>query len=180
MHRVWLLLALLAGTGLVLPLAPPVAAQDATPAVEDFAPEGITYEPVAFARGLALPGTNDLSLDRITFEPEAGFTIDAGDPQYALVVVERGEFTIRLEGPLQVTRGSALETAMEEMLTGGEFAPATAEIAAGQEVTLRAGDAALFPPNAGGEVGNTGQDAAVVLVAFVGPPAAMTAGTPTP
>ena len=39
------------------------------------------------------------------------------------------------------------------------------EIAAGQEVTVRAGDTALFPPQGGGELRNDGQEITVVLAA---------------
>ena len=164
--------------------AQPIAvAQEATPTGEEFAPEGITFEPVAFATGLALPSTGELFVSRIGFEPGTGFPIDEGDPSYALAVIESGELTIRQDGPLVVTRAGTLETAVGEAEVGGPFAPTTEEIAAGEEVTVRAGDAVLFPPNVGGEIRNDGQERTVVLVFFVGPPpveGTPTAGTPTP
>jgi quercetin dioxygenase-like cupin family protein len=160
--------------------AQPVAlAQEATPAGEEM--EGITFEPVALASGLALPATNELSISRIGFEPGTGFPIEEGDPTYALAVVESGELTIIQDGPLVVTRAGALETAMaEEMETGGAFAPVTEEIAAGQEVTVGVGDTVLFPPNAAGEIRNDGQERTLVLVAFVGPPVMTGEATPAP
>ena len=120
---------LLFGT-VALHTQPVAIAQEATPAVEGFAPEGIPFEPVAFATGVALPATGKLSVSRVSFEPRAGFSMT---------------------------------------------------IAAGQEVTLQAGDTLLFPPDTGGEIGNNGQERAVVLVVFVGPPEDMTGeATPAP
>jgi quercetin dioxygenase-like cupin family protein len=157
-------------------------AQDATPAVEGFAPEGIAFEVLGYADGLALPATGELSVSRVTFAPGAGFPIEEGDPTYTLAVVERGELTVRLDGPLIVTRAGALAAALAAEGTEGAAAtPAAEPVADGQAVTLAAGDAVLFPPNAGGEVGNAGQEDAVVLVVFVGPPPAdgtPQAGTP--
>lgn len=157
----------------------PVAfAQEATPAAEGFIEEGITFEPLAFATALALPSTGELSISRVSFDPGAGFPIEEGDPSYALAVIESGELTIRQDGPLVVTRAGALGAAVGEAEAGGAFAPTTEEIATGQEVTVQAGDAVLFPPNAAGEIRNDGQERTVVLVAFVGPP--VPEGTPTP
>ena len=160
---------------------PPAVAQEATPAAEEFMEEGITFEALAFATALALPTTGELSITRVSFEPGAGFPIEEGDPSYALGVIESGELTIVQDGPLMVTRAGALDTAMGEAEQGGAFAPETEEIAAGQEVTVEAGDAVLFPPNASGEIRNDGDEPTVVLVVFVGPPVPMgeAAGTPT-
>jgi hypothetical protein len=181
MHRFGVPLSLsvvmLFGT-LALPAQPVAIAQEATPAAADPMQEGITFEPVAFAPGIALPPMGDLSVVRVGFEPGTGFDIDPGDPSYALGVIESGELTVRLEGALTVMRAGALEAAMGE--EGEAPAPATEEIAAGQEVTLGVGDTVLFPPNVGGgEVRNDGQERTVALVVFVGPPAEM-AGEATP
>ena len=167
----------------LLGVQPRVFAQEATPAAEEFAPEGISFEPLAFAPGLALPATSDLSLIRVGFDPGAGFPSEEGDPTYALVVVESGELTVRLEGTLVVTRAGAFEAAMAEAETGGAFAPATEQIPAGQEVTLQPGDTVLFPPLVAGEIRNAGQERTVVIAVLVAPPfaeATPTAGTPTP
>ena len=82
-----------------------------------------------------------------------------------------------------VMRAGALAAAISEEMAGGTSGPASEEIAAGQEVTLGAGDSVLFPPNVSAEIRNDSQVRTVVLVAFVGPPApeaTPTAGTPTP
>ncbi len=169
--------------GLVLQMPPMASAQEATPGAEEWMPEGITFEPLAFATALALPSTGELVMVRVTFEPGTGFPIEEDDPAYALAVIESGELTIRQDGPLVVTRAGAFDAVMAEGEEGEAFTPATEEIAAGQEVTVQAGDAVLFPPNVSGEVRNDGQERAVVLVAFVGPPlpeGPPAAGPPTP
>ena len=176
-----LIVVVLLGTMAVV-AQPAAVAQEASPAAGTFTEEGITFEPLAFASALALPSTGELTISRISFEPGAGFPIEEGDPSYALGFVESGELTIVQDGPLVVTRAGALGEAVAAGEEGGSFAPATEEIAAGQEVTLGAGDAALFPPNASGEVRNDGDEPAVVLVVFVGPPpieGTPVAGTPT-
>jgi hypothetical protein len=183
MHRFRILLSMV--TVMLVGIAafgvPPVAiAQEPTPAAEDPMQEGITFEPVAFAPGIALPPMGDLSVVRVGFEPGTGFDIDPGDPSYSLGVIESGELTVRLESALTVTRAGALEAAMGE--EGEASAPATEEIAAGQEVTLGVGDTVLFPPNVGGgEIRNDGQERTVALVVFVGPPPEMMGeATPAP
>jgi quercetin dioxygenase-like cupin family protein len=164
--------------------APPVAiAQEATPAAGEFTEEGITFEPLAFATELALPATGELSISRVSFDPGRGFPVDAGDPSYGLAVIESGELTVRQDAPFMVMRAGALAAAISEEMAGGTSGPASEEIAAGQEVTLGAGDSVLFPPNVSAEIRNDSQVRTVVLVAFVGPPApeaTPTAGTPTP
>jgi quercetin dioxygenase-like cupin family protein len=185
MRRVGALLSLvvvLLGS-LAFAAQPLAVAQEATPAAEEFMPEGISFEALAFATALALPSTGELAISRVSFDPGTGFPIEEGDPSYALAVIESGELTVRQEGPFTVTRAGALDAAMGEAEESGAFAPETEEIAAGQEVMLQAGDAVLFPPNVAGEVRNNGQERTVVLVVFVGPPVpegTPVAGTPTP
>src|SRR5215216_4368086 len=111
---------------LALQTQPGAFAQEATPAVEGFMPEGITFEAVAFATGLALPAPGEVAVSRIGFDPGTGFPIDEEDSTYALAVVESGALTIRLDRPLMVTRAGALATAMAEEAAGG--APANEEI----------------------------------------------------
>jgi quercetin dioxygenase-like cupin family protein len=163
---------------LALPAQPVILAQEATPGAEEFAPEGVTFEPLALATGLALPSTGELFLARFGLEPGAALPLEPGDPAYALAAVESGALTIRVDGPLTVTRAEEMAGVMAE-----EGVPATETIAAGQEVTLSAGDSALFPPNAGGEIRNDGQEPVSGTVALVGPPVAEgtpVAGTPAP
>ena len=162
--------------------AQPVAlAQEATPAADEFMPEGITFAPLAFAPGLALPAPGDLDVARVSFDPGTGFPIEAGDPAFALAVIESGKLTVRQDGPLTVTRAGALAAAVSQQGAGVTSAPETEEISAGQEVTLEAGDSVLFSPHVGGEIRNDGQERTVVLVIFVGPPEAMMGeATPAP
>ena len=169
--------------GLALHAQPVALAQEATPGAEEFAPEGVTFEPLAGATELALPSTGELFLARVTIEPGAGFPIDPGDPSYALVFIERGELTIRVDGPHTVTRAGALSAAIGEEEAGGTFAPEMETVPANQDVTIGVGDSVLFSPNVGGEVRNDGQEPVVALGAIVGPPpveATPTAGTPAP
>jgi quercetin dioxygenase-like cupin family protein len=168
---------------MTLAAQPAAIAQEASPAAEEsMMEEGIGFEALAFATALALPSTGELSITRVSFEPGTGLPIEEGDPSYALGVIESGELTIVQNAPLMVTRAGALDAAMGEAEASGAFLPETEEIAAGQEVTVAAGDAVLFPPNASGEIRNDGDEPAVVLVVFVGPPLmeGTAAGTPVP
>jgi quercetin dioxygenase-like cupin family protein len=174
-----LVVVVLLGT-MSLGAQPPAVAQEASPAAGTFTEDGITFEPIAFATALALPATGELSITRITFEPGAGFPIEEGDPSYALGYVESGELTILQNMPVTVTRAGAVGEAVVASEESGAFAPATEEIAADQEVTLGSGDAALFPPNASGEIRNDGDEPASVLVVFVGPPVPMEEAAATP
>ncbi len=147
---------------LALPTLPGAIAQEATPAPG----EGLTFEALAAAPGIPLPATGDLSIARISLAPGTVFPIFAGDLTYGLAVIESGELTVRPGRSLVVTRAGAPGTSNE--------------IAAGQEVTVRAGDTVLFPPYGGGELRNDGQETTVVLAAFVGEAVTGTpvAGTP--
>ena len=180
MRRLGLLLTLMS-VGLMGTLAaptPPVAiAHEATPATQP----AVTFEAVAFASGIPLPATGDVSVARIGFAPGTGFPMAATDPVHGLAVIESGELTLRAGRPLVVTRAGALGAAMKPA-GGMTIAPAIEEIATGQEVTVRAGDTVLFPPHGGGEIRNDGLEHTVVLIVYVGPPlpeGPPVAGTPT-
>ena len=47
-------------------------------------PEGLTFEPVAFATGLALPAPDEVSVARLGFDPGIEFPIEEGDPLVTL------------------------------------------------------------------------------------------------
>lgn len=174
MRRVPVLVSVLAvvllGGFAVGRLSVATAAQEGTPPAEEFAPEGVAFEPLGFGTAEELPtAPADLVLLRVTFDPEAGFPIEEDDPTVALVYVESGALTIQVEAPLQVTRAATIEAfatpgAVEE---GG--IPEPEEVEAGTEVTLEAGDSVVIPPNVGGEVRNDGEEPAVVLAALVAP-----------
>ena len=101
----------------------------------------MTFEALASAPGFPLPATGDLSIaHQLRFGN--GVPHVRGDLTHGLAVIESGELTIRPGRPLAVTRAEP------------SGATATEEIAAGQEVTVRAGDTVLFPPLVGGELRN--------------------------
>ena len=159
---------------------PVTDAQEATPS-EGMAPEGGTYEPVTFALGVDLPSPADLFVVRIGLEPGTGFPIEESDPAAGILLVESGTFTVQINGPVSVTRGAGLGEAMASAETTGDLSAATESIAAGEVVTLQAGDAAYVPSNVTGEIRNDGQERAMALVFLVGPPEGMTGeATPAP
>ncbi len=111
----------------------------------------------------------DLLLFRVTLDPGASIPAEEGDPAVVLLYVESGSLTIQIEAPLQVTRAATIEAfatpgAVEE---GADLGPE--EVAAGTEVTLEAGDSAVLPPNAPGELRNDGDEPVVGLGALVAP-----------
>lgn len=164
-----------------LHVSPSAVAQEATPAAEEMMPEGITFDPVAFALGVELPSPADLFVARIGLDPGTGFPLEDSDPSVGILVVESGAFTVQVEGPVSVTRGAGLAGAMATAEATWDFAAATEAIAAGEEVTLEAGDAAYIPGSVNGEIRNDGQERAVGLAFLVGPPEVMTAeATPAP
>ena len=116
-------------------------------------------------------GPLHLGLLRFTSYPGSVLTTPVDDPTAALILVESGEMTVRLEGAVTITR-----------TTGPE------EVAAGTEFTLGAGESFVWAPNVAGELRIDGQEPAVTLVAFLAPgdffaegeAATPMAGTPTP
>ena len=143
-------------------------AQDATPAA-GMAAEGITFEPVAFAVGVAAPDPADLFVVRLGLDPGATLPIEASDPTAGMLVVEAGTFTVRVEGPVTVTRGAGLQAALATAEATGDLGAVNETVAAGQEVTLAAGDAAYIPGSVAGEIRNDGQERAVGLAFLLGP-----------
>ena len=171
--------------GLALGGAAPLAAQDATPAAEEFAPEGVAFEPLGFGTAEELPSAPaDLVLIRFTIDPDAGFPIEADDPSVALAYVESGALTARVEAPIRVTRAATIAAFATPGAVEEGSLPEPEEVAAGTEFTLEAGDSVVFPPNVEGEIRNDGTEPAVALVAIVAPPeegaGTPGAGTPTP
>ena len=177
MRRFTLLLSFVAVAlvGLFVAGRLPTIAQEATPPAEEFAPpEGVTFEGLAFGLAEALPpGPNGLALFRFRQEPGAGLDLEA-DPSYFLVSIESGAITFRVDEPVRVTRAVTGTPGAQSL---GPDAPAE-EVPAGTDITLEQGDAALFPPGAGGEARNDGQELAVGLVVSVGPAQAEGEATP--
>jgi len=147
----------------------PAVAQDATPAAEDFAPEGVTFVPLSFGSADQLPATPaDFFLARAGFEPGAGFPIEADDPSVTLVSMESGVLTFRVEAPISVTRAATI-AAFATPGVDENTVPGPEAIAAGTEFTMTTGDSAIFPANVPGEVRNDGAETAVALLAIIEP-----------
>jgi len=164
---------------------PTTLAQEGTPpAGEESALEGVSFEPLAVTTGVALPNPGDLVLVRIGLEPGAVLPSQPDDPSLAVVLVEAGELTVELDAPVTVTRAGSFAPALATAEAGGAFVAPEETVAAGEAVTLRAGDVAFLPPSVGGEVRNDGAERAVGLAFLVTRPdeggAVPAAGTPAP
>jgi hypothetical protein len=159
---------------------PAAIAQEATPAAEEMMPEGVTFEPVTFATGVETVSPADLAVFRISFEPGAVEAFDEPDPGAGILLVESGTFTVQVEGPMTVTRGASLGAAMATAEATGDFSTMMETVAAGEAVTLEAGDAAYIPGYTAGEIRNEGQEQATGLGFLVFPTEAMSEATPAP
>jgi quercetin dioxygenase-like cupin family protein len=181
--RVLLSVVAVALLGSLALLAQPLAiAQEATPASEEgMDVEGITFEPVSFAFGAEVATPADLVLVRIGFDPGASLPGEENDPTVGIVLVESGTLTVQADGPLTVTRGAGMGEAMATAEATGDFSTLMESAAAGEAVTLEAGDAAYLPANMTGEIRNDGQDPAIALAFLVVPSEGMMGeATPTP
>lgn len=156
-------------------------AQEASPAAGDTTEEMGSFDPVGFAQGVALPDPADIFVVRLGLGPGESFPLEASDPSAGMLVVESGAFTFKADAPLTVTRGAGLLEALMAAEESGDMSSVNEMVAAGQEVTVEAGDTVFVPGSIEGEVRNDGQERAVGLVFLVGPPEAMMAeGTPAP
>ena len=155
-------------------LTAPTGAQEGTPPVGEEGLEGLTFEPLGFGVAEELPAAPaGLSLFRATLAPGTSIPIEADDPSVALVYVESGALTARVEAPMRVLRAAAVAA----FATPGA-APEPEEVPAGTEFTLEAGDPAVFPPNVGGEIRNDGGVPTVLLATLIEPEQAE--ATPAP
>jgi quercetin dioxygenase-like cupin family protein len=165
-----------------LAVQPVAVAQEATPASEevmDFA--GITFEPLSFAFGADVATPADLVVVRIGFDPGASLPGEENDPTVAIMLVESGTLTVQADGPLTVTRGAGMGEAMATAEATGDFSTLMEAVAAGEAVTLEAGDAAYLPANLTGDIRNDGQERAVAVAFLVVPPEGMMGeATPAP
>jgi len=175
-------LVIIALVGFLVALSPAVPAlalalalaQDGTPSAAGddggFGLEGVSFEPLALASGMTLPGQADLVLVRIGLEPGAVLPSDPDDASLAMVLIESGEITLALDGPVTITRAGAFAPALATAEAGGTFVAPEETTGAGETVTVGAGDVVFFPPNIGGEIRNDGADPVVGLAFIVEPP----------
>lgn len=122
----------------------------AAPAQEEM-PEGVTLD--VFANGVAaeVPQSADqILLVDLTMQPGSVLPLEPDDQLVALVAVREGELEAKLDTPVQVNRAGAAPDAPEDAAAGTAF-------------TLAAGDSALIPAGAVGEV----KPGAAVLSALV-------------
>ena len=181
--RVLLSLGVVMLLGIAALTVPPVAvAQEATPASDEgMDVEGITFEPLSFAFGADVATPADLVVVRIGFDPGASLPGEENDPTVGIVLVESGTLTVQADGPVTVTRGASMGEAMATAEATGDFRTLLESVAAGEAVTLEAGDAAYLPANMTGEIRNDGQERAVALAFLVVPPEGMMGeATPAP
>lgn len=144
-------------------LAAPLAwAQDASPVAQEAGPpEGLVDVTLAAGLAASLPEAPAIMLmSRVTIAPGADIPSSPDDPGLSFMLVESGELTVQTTLPLTLIRGAALA---EAMATPGTM-PVTEDVAANAEFVLAAGDAAVFPPGAGGSLHNDGAAPVVVLV----------------
>jgi quercetin dioxygenase-like cupin family protein len=166
--------------GLGFPAQPVAIAQEATPAA-DMEPEGVTFEPVTFSPAIDLPAPGQLFVFRTTLEPGAVVPIEETDPTLGILLVESGTLTVRSDGTMTVTRGAGFAEAIATAEAAGEESVAMESVAAGEAVTLEAGDAVYIPSNSAGELRNDGQEPVVSLGFLVIPLAGMPSeATPEP
>jgi quercetin dioxygenase-like cupin family protein len=180
-HRCRVLLSVVAVMlGLMAPGAHPRAgAQEATPAAE-MSMEGLTFTLIGLAPGVTLPSAADLEVARVGFDPGAGFPLDPGDPTGVLVIIESGTITAHVnERTWTISRGAALQQAMETSGATPDMTGVLEEVAISEEATLQVGDVAYVPGGVTGEVRNTGAEHAEALIVLAGP-AGMTMGEATP
>ena len=151
---------------LALPAQPVAVAQEATPAGEEMMPEGVTFEPVSIASDVEVTSPSELIVFRIGLEPGAVAPVDAS-PGAGILLVDSGSLTVQVDGEVRVTRGAALDE-MEA-------------VAAGEAVTVVAGDSVYIPGNVPGEIRNEGQEAVTGMAFIVYPSEGMMGeATPTP
>jgi uncharacterized RmlC-like cupin family protein len=178
---VFLLLVVVSLLGSVaMQVQPVVVAQEATPSSDMQEPEGVTFEPLGIASGVALPSPADLITVRLTIDPGAVLPSEASDPTGGMLIVESGIVTIRINAPWSIARSGSLNAAIATAEATGTFTPSDDEIPSDESAIMEPGDVAYLPGSVSGEIRNYGAEPAVALVVLVGPTEAMTGATPVP
>ena len=165
MSRLRLLIVAFGAACLVFLAGRSIAAQIATPqagmGVE--LPAGVTRQNLAV--GSAAPSLSTgatIELVRFTFAPGAVVALPEASPSLALVYVEAGVLSVRIDAPVTLTRAAGDST--------GESIPA------GTAFTADQGDYFVGPPHVAVEARNDGVDPLVLLMAVLEP----TPGTAAP
>ena len=139
-----------------------VVAQEATPAPAGEAfplPPGVTSQPLGSDTVATLPATPArIEMLRVTFAPGSALRLPAESPSLALVYVEAGTLTARIEAPVAITRAASPGAA-----------PDREEIPAGTEFSAGPGDSFIGPAHTPVEVRNDGQEPLTLLMAVVQP-----------
>jgi hypothetical protein len=120
---------------------PVVVAQEATPAA-DIEPEGVTFEPLGIASGVALPSPADLIAVRLTIDPGAVLPSEASDPTGGMLIVESGIVTIRINAPWAIARSGSLNAAIATAKATGTFTPSDDQIPSDESAIMEPGDVA--------------------------------------
>jgi hypothetical protein len=143
-----------------------VGAKTGTPAADESdMPTGIGFEALAYGQVTALPTVPGFAiLERLTMAPGASLSSDANAPGFALMYLESGTLTVRVDAPFAITRAATVASAVE----AGTF-PMQEEIAAGSESSLAQGDSIVFPPLAAVELRNDGTEPVVILAMSITP-----------
>jgi quercetin dioxygenase-like cupin family protein len=166
--------------GLAPHVQPVALAQEATPAADEMMAEGFTYEQVTFASGIELTSPLDLNVFRFGLEPGAAVPLE-DSPGAGILLAEAGTLTVQADGPVTVTRGAGMDEAMATAEATGDFSGMMESAAAGEVVTLEAGDAAYIPGDVPGEIRNEGDEPASALAFVLYPSEGMMgAATPAP
>jgi quercetin dioxygenase-like cupin family protein len=157
---------------LMLTASRAIAAQPATPqaGMGVALPAGVTQQNLAIGSAAPLlPAGAIIELARFTFAPGAVVVLPEASPSLALVYVESGILTVRIEAPVTLTRATSDSSGKLET------------IPAGTAFTADQSDFFVGPPHVAVEARNDGREPLVLLMAVLGPAAAMgVAATPAP
>ena len=139
-----------------------VLAQEGTPAPTDDTfplPPGVTSQPLGSGTVASLPATPArIEMLRVTFAPGSVLRLPAASPSLALVYVESGTLTARIDAPIAITRAAPSGSTSKRE-----------EIAAGTQFMAGPGDSFVGPAHTMVEARNDGQEPLTLLMAVVQP-----------
>ena len=144
-----------------------ITAQPATPQAEMGValPAGVTQQTLAVGSAASLlPAGAIIELVRFTFAPGAVVVLPEASPSLALVSVESGVLSVRIDAPVKLTRAAAGGSSGEL-----ETIPVDTPFTADQ------GDYFVGPPHVAVEARNDGSEPLVLLMAVLEPAAEMAA-----